>query len=1042
MLQPSKSLSERAFHELELYKTPILPSRYKDASEIPAFLRPKRSHVPVPMSKKGRAPRPSLGMAERYGSDLDVRDDGKQYARKTSARKIMSRRRQEEEEEDRQKKLVDSTLASVREDDEMETDVEPPVAKRDVDISAEIPSSSQEERMKASGTADSTADLRPAASTTATDPFQHASISTPGGRQQPYGRVGRSRIREPGQRSVPLSRPANKFSAPGNEDESVTAEDEVMKDVSGASEKAQADVEKSNVPAYEAPKGFSFPSDVRTHPCETIALSHPQSQTSTINHDLSKAKEPPIQSLPFSLGRAGVASTAAMFKPPAFGQPSASFSVSQASAQEGETKKDGATATVQSTAPEPVPQGQPVDEAKKTQVPSSFFAAPSEGAKSGSLEASSATSKPLGIPNFFATSPLLAGDKPATSVPKVPSPASLNAAASSATPTTPVKDPENPLWDGNKTASSAPPKLFAGAVKPFEFGSKPAEGPGASGHLAVPSPLFGAPPKPPVPASSEPQPSAASSGGAGFGVTPSLGAQVSQAQPVSAKQPEPEKKTNGSAPPAFFSFGAGAASNVPKPLFGTGSPTGSIFSGQPAQTTSGESAPTPAFTFGQPQAPGTANKTPTPPSAQPMQNAPTTTSTQPAQNAPTTTSTQPAQNAPPVTEPKPPFTFGAPSVSNAAGSTPTSGGTDAVAAPKPLFGAQSAGTGFTFASPAPPAAPSAEAAKPASPFAFGAPPATPPAGDRQGSPFTFGGPAPAPASSTGFTFGTPVKENGAVPGSNPSTPTNASPFMFGAQQPPRPVTPPSRLDEGMSMEESPVQMDTNNGQKKPSITFGSGPTPVNPFGQNAGTGPAFAFGAGLGSNLFAKDNSKLPEGGGFNFNRTASAPAISTSFSFGAKPDQPPASATGFSAPSNPFTQTQTSGASTTPFTFGQQTSAPIANPFSSSSQSAPAQTSQAPPGPTPNSPFSSTPTFTFGAPTASTSNAFTFGASAPSSPASGSTGLPQPSGTTGSNPAFTFGQSSGTGGSLFNIGAPPPNTAQTPTRQIKKLPRRANLRR
>ncbi|KAL5529455.1 hypothetical protein ACEPAG_5440 [Sanghuangporus baumii] len=1013
ILQPSKSISEKAFHELELYKTPILPSRYKDASEIPAFLIPKRSHVPVPMSKKSRVSRPSLGMAERYDADLDARDDGKPYARKSNVRKIMTRRKQEDEE-DRQKKIADSALTNVEDDDEMETDVEPPVVKRDVGVSAQIPSGSEDERMKLNRNANATVDVLPVPSSNVTDPFGRQPITTPGGRQQPYGRIGRARTREPGQRSVPLSRPLNKFSATTNDDESVTVEDEIMMDVSAASEKPQNDVGKAKAPAYEAPKGFSFPSD-----------------TSIVNHDHSKAKEPPIQSLPFSLGsQAIVPSTSTMFKPPAFKLPTSSSTTSQSSTLEGERKKDDSVTTIPSVSVEPATPNEQANEAKKDTTAASFFTAPPDASRSGGTEVSGTASKPSGIPNFFANSHLLAGDKPAASLPKTPSPTPFNVPTSNPSPATPVKDPENPLWDGNKAAPSAPPKLFAGAVKPIDLGLKLVEGSSASSQLAAP-PLSGGPPKQPATGSSEPkQPDVSSvaqpGGTTTSGDISSTATQVSQAQPTAAKQSELEKKPNGFGPSPFFNFGAGTTSNVPKPLFGTGSPTVSAFPSQPsqpAQNASGDSAPKPALTLGQPQTAETVNKTST------------------AQ------STQSGQNAPAATEQKSLFPFGAPPMSSIANNASTLGGNDTVAAPKPLFGGQTGGTGFTFgssATPAAPATPSTDAAKPASPFAFGAPPATPPAGDRQSSPFTFGTPIPS-AAPTGFTSGTPVKQNGSAPGSAPSTPTNASPFAFGAQ-PPRPVTPPPKPDEGMNMEESPVQMDTNNGQKRPasSITFGAGPTPVNPFGQSTNTGSAFTFGAPPASNPFGpKDENKPPEGGGFNFNRTASAPAISTSFSFGAKSDQPAPPATAFgAAPPNPFTQTQPSGSSSTPFTFGQQPSAPVANPFAASSQ--PTQPSAAP-GSTPSSPFANTPSFTFGAPAASAGNLFSFGSSAPPSPATGATGLPQASGTSGSTPAFTFGQpsgsGSGSGGGLFNIGAPPPNTAQS-TRSIRKLPRRANVKR
>ena len=48
-----------------MYKTPILPARYKGAKVIPDFLKEKRSHVPIPMSRKDKRTLPSLGFAEK-----------------------------------------------------------------------------------------------------------------------------------------------------------------------------------------------------------------------------------------------------------------------------------------------------------------------------------------------------------------------------------------------------------------------------------------------------------------------------------------------------------------------------------------------------------------------------------------------------------------------------------------------------------------------------------------------------------------------------------------------------------------------------------------------------------------------------------------------------------------------------------------------------------------------------------------------------------------------------------------------------------------
>ncbi|EJD02118.1 uncharacterized protein FOMMEDRAFT_141279 [Fomitiporia mediterranea MF3/22] len=1006
VLQPTKSLSEKVFRELEIYKTPILPSRYKDANAIPSFLQPKRSHVPIPMSKKGKASKPSLGMGvkeDREKTGSSSRDDGKPYARRDGYKKLIAKRKVDGEDANRGGKIE---LPSVEEEDEMDTDIEP--SKRDVGVSTRMTSGSEDERsrLRKVNARLSDADVPQGAQN---DPFSRQPASVLGGRHQPYGRVGRTRARDPGQRSVPLGRPTNKFSAFFDDDEgSDSAEKSTTTNEFASGEKAQVTAEAAKSSVYEAPKGFSFEKDVPS-----------------INLDHAWAKEPPIPSLPFSLGQKPAApptNAGDKTKETSSLKPSLSaLPLPQPSPENAEEKKENSAAAAPNVGVIPPTPDQSVKEVKETPAVPNFFAAPSSTAGASDAAASNATPKSTGIPNFFANSVYVAGSKPSSPAPKPAVPTSFPAAPA-ATPATPVKDPENPLWNGNDAAPGAPPKLFAGVNKPFTFGTKSMEATNTSSAPAVSASLFGQPPKSSSAAESV---NGQQLGSAQIGMaasapasTPStsVAATTSEAAPVPSKPSDSENKPAGSGPTPFFSFGTSSTSNVPKPLFGTGGTTASSapFStqpSQPAQNATANTAQKPAFSFGVPQ---------------PASGADKPSDTQSSQAARTLAGTGGQKLS---------FSFGAPS---AGASAPPPSNNVNIAAPKPLFGSEAAGTGFTFGTPAPSAAPGGDAAKPASPFAFGAPPATPPAGERQGSPFTFGA-APSTGTSTGFTFGTPAKPNGTETSTAPSIQAPTSPFTFGAQSA-RPVTPPPKPDEGMSMEESPTHMDMNGaGQKRPidSISFGSGPTPVNPFGQNTNAGFTFGSTSASSSPFAQKDENKLSvpnSTGGFNFNRTSSAPAISTSFSFDAKADQSTAPATAFGTPPNPFGQPQTSGTSSSPFNFGQpQQSAPAANPFGS-----PAQPSAAP-GSTPSSPFATnTPAFTFGAPSNANANApsnsFVFGSSAPSSPANGATGLPQ---TSGGAPSFTFGQPAGSSGStLFNIGAAPPSTT-TPGRQMKKLPRR-----
>ncbi|KAI5124078.1 hypothetical protein M0805_003905 [Coniferiporia weirii] len=1018
-LQTMQSTAEKTFHKLEMYKTPIVPSRYKDAKVIPDFLKPKRVHVPIPMPKKGREVKPSLGMAKNKSKIRDgqgenkeqTRGSGKPYAGKGGLSKLLARRKAEAEEERGRKKfgLVDEEM------DEEEEGQGIRIGKRDVGVSARLTSGSEDERAQKRRDANVEANTLQSS-----DPFAKSPVSlTHGGRSQPYGRVGRTRVRDPGLRSVPLGRTANtnKFSAAFEEEEGAGGEDLAMDTADDAVDNAEKatsstkEKEAGTVPAFVAPKGFTFASN------ETA-----------IQHDHAGAKEPPIPSLPFSFGKPPAASTDAtpktagipsFFKPPASTSTSAVQSVPATDATKAQAsipvppKVSVVPPTPNASAPASVRQ--------ETTAPLNFFATPPVSSSTTSTAPSSS-----GIPNFFAQSTAYKGnasvDLPST-VPSTASPFGQSTAAASV----PVKDPENPLWGKNGGPVSTPgapiaakpaiPKpLFGDAGKPFSFGAKPAEN--ADTKIATPSPLpaslFGTMPKQAEP-SAENRPAsaplfgaqAAAASAASSSLLPSVtGISVqpagsspfaSSAQTTTSKPAEPEGKATGLAPSPFFAFGANGGS-TPKPLFGTGS----------------TSSP-----------------------ATPFQAA-----------------AQPAQSANTNTQQSSPFTFGAPPIASTSSNTAAASANAAPVAPKPLFGGTTGGTGFTFGAPAVPvsSAPGVDAAK--SPFAFGAPPATPPSGaERKETSFPFGTSAPSSSSGTTFTFGTPAKTNENVPA--------ASPFTFGAR-PAQPATPPSKADEGMNMEESPIRMDMNggNGQNKPTggITFGLGPTPVNPFGQpGGGASSMFPFGGPEASpspapNPFgAKEENKLaaPSSGGFNFNRTASAPAISTTFSFGQKSEGPTPPTTAFGAPTNPFGQAPPSSGSSgnaAPFSFGQQ-SAPASNPFGApSQQQQPSMAVETVGSSAPSSPFTSAPSFSFGASSAGTGNPFSFGSSQPSSPAGAATGLPQSpaTGNTGT-PSFTFGQPSGASGStLFNIGAPPPSTAPggTPGRQMKKLPRRGPAKR
>lgn len=228
----ASNIATKIARELEMYKTPIIPSRYKDTKAIPEFLRQKKVHVPIPMSKKGRKVKPSLGMAEKEEEDETVveRGEKKPYAGKGSLSKMLAKRRAEEEEEER--------LREVPEDDESSAMPK----KKDVGVTARIVSESEDDRHR----------KRTSRSIAEDDPFSKPATSYD--RNQPYGRIGRTRTTASHARSVPFGQRklGNKFSAAFDEEDSL--DDISMED--------QTSVDKSKAPTFDAPAGFSFASSV------------------------------------------------------------------------------------------------------------------------------------------------------------------------------------------------------------------------------------------------------------------------------------------------------------------------------------------------------------------------------------------------------------------------------------------------------------------------------------------------------------------------------------------------------------------------------------------------------------------------------------------------------------------------------------------------------------------------------------------------------------------------------------------------------------
>ena len=105
-----------------MYKTPIVPGWRKNAKVIPEFLRSKKAHVRVSMTKKGRSAKSSLSLSDKR---LEAeKTGGRPYEGMGNLSRLLAKRKAEEEE----------TLRSADADEVIE---ESP-SKRDIGVSAKL----------------------------------------------------------------------------------------------------------------------------------------------------------------------------------------------------------------------------------------------------------------------------------------------------------------------------------------------------------------------------------------------------------------------------------------------------------------------------------------------------------------------------------------------------------------------------------------------------------------------------------------------------------------------------------------------------------------------------------------------------------------------------------------------------------------------------------------------------------------------------------------------------------------------------------------
>ncbi|KAG5651525.1 hypothetical protein H0H81_008337 [Sphagnurus paluster] len=914
---------EKALHELDIYKTPLVPTRLR-SSQNPStsssdLFRSRRASQLVLMDDKDRN---RLGR----GGKKDKLNQTKPYAGEGGMKKLLARRKQEVEKDD-----DDEVDVTQHDEDRMDDGVQKiEKAERCVEAPPEIPP--------------------PLPPTLKTD-WMSSNASSAAATSSL--RVGRAKARNHIVRPV---RPAKtKFSAAYDEDEAMEDDELESEAILRKQEREALEEAAKRAPVFQIPEGFSFAKEAK--PVEV---------------DVTNAKEPPILSLPFSFTKP----TSTPLNPP----PQQSQSMSTVPSIFGTNPQAGSASVAISipSLPPPVPQQPP-------------------SPKPEPVVASSAASEARGIPNFFAGSAVLAKplelplSAPLMFTPKDVGSTTLNVSSV----ITPVKDRENPLWEGESkdTQTQTNSSTLFGA-----FGET------SSTSVAVTTPknsIFGT--------SSAPS---------------TLALPTVSIFGAGTKSPE--------APPPAESSLFGGVSTMPAFLTKPAEPTSTIFNGPVPQTsslfgnsssttsTSLFSAPKPSSLFGEPPksiAPGPGSMFG---SSNPKPSA--------SFSEPQKTSASPA-----------PFTFGQSTTPSTSETIQPSLGTftTPVEAPKPLFGG--VGGGFSFGAQT--AVKQAEPKAVSTPFAFGAAPSTPPPADVKKSPaFSFG--TASTSASAGFSFSG---------GGSAASDVSNKPFAFGQPTTPmRRTTPPKSQDQEINMDESPTRdfQELNRPTDRPPLGGGgfaftsSNPTPTF-GGQSNGSAP-FTFGASSShTNPFFKDNQppeSKPFGGGFG------QATPSTAFNFGqSKPaeDSPqPNTATTF-----PFGTTPAPPTGQLPvFAFGGPGNTSTGSAFGQS------QTSGSAPG-SPST-FNQPSPFAFGAPLPPVNTGFGFG-SQPASPAGGNNlSLPQPTTPGGFSGSGAFAQHASSpfsapttpstatnGGALFTIGAAPtPAPAAAGPRQIRKLPNRRGV--
>ncbi|TFY60121.1 hypothetical protein EVJ58_g5341 [Rhodofomes roseus] len=946
--------AQKALEDLDVYKTPLLPTRLRGSPGIPDMFKTKKMPIPVLMAGEH-------DKKKRLGSAEKEEPGAKPYAGKGGMKKLLMRRKQEEREE----RENDQESAMEDEQDEGPSKVTQQKAPESRDV--------------------------PHLSRLTVPEFPPAPEA---GRPSSL-RVGRNKITRSHAPSAQLGK--NRFSAFDEED----ADDAML-----TSEDGHGQTEAPKPPSlFQAPAGFSFSKDTAPIKLDASTSKEPPiaslpfsfSKPSSDSLQASTAGAPSVPQVPKDVGQHPNVPPSGLSQVP----------TSAAGPAPAATTTAPAMPVLQLTPPTPGPSATPA------QASSTVSAGEKAGAEKAprrdtqllcelgdALEAGAPDHAACGYVALCTAAPTATSEAKSAEQKEAPksSPfgfgfgaASTDAGARTAGSATgllpsPFGATELPSGTAStsaqKASSEASVPSTSGVAAPTSiFGAAPAksaEQPGSSGTSFIfgapakavqqPSALFGsAPPKPAEPASTTAAAASTTTTSSAFG----FGAPAKPAEKPATSTPfnfgAPAKSAEASMPSLL-----GPPANIEKPAV--------LTFGQPKeqQAKAPEATSTPALER---------------PNPSPFGGSSTSFG---GFGGTASTSTEPAKSS---------FPFGQPTAASQPAATP------AVQAPKPLFGGSSGS--FSFGAPPQTSAAPAEPAAPAkSPFSFGSErhvlcsaavddirwsTSGSHGADVSSKPFAFGVAAAAPARPT-----TPPRVEQEV-NMDESPVRGAGMEMNGHGGAKEPLKLTTGFSFGSTSGSSPFGQSAQAPSSGP-FAFGGSSGGPGIFGgaktenkQETKPSSGFGFGQPSGSGFFGQKPADVPApsaspgafGGSNGFGQSSAPPSASAPFGFG--PSTSGGSTGGFGqAGATSTTPSPSTFGSSAPFSFGvtpTSTTAP-SNPFGFGSQ--PASPATANPGLPSSSGTSSH--FQFGQPAQAP-------APSPASPFGGTSALPP-------------------GGAVFNVGA------------------------